>query len=263
VVISVFPLVFLSWIRSFQELTIFTIVAVLAILASIVVVVVDGKRNATPEVLQATPLFTPMMSSLRFLGPATFTYTIHYCVMSMGVEGLTEADSCKEPNEQTDLQERGRTQVTSYNASNQGASKGESAPAPAATSAAKYALEHDSGEAAEDSDYSAAAAAASPKAAAQNMGNSPESSSSDRFRSDLESGVDHFEVAHMQYKRHSTEEMGFKYLSSASITSIYTPVTAPHDITRPLAAAYLLTCFIVIFHGVTGFAFFQNASIVR
>ena len=88
VVLSVVPLVLLSWIRSFQELTVFTVAAVAAILAAIVMVVVDGQDMADTAAVRSTPLFTSTLSSLNYLGPATFTFTIHYCVLSMGAEGL-------------------------------------------------------------------------------------------------------------------------------------------------------------------------------
>jgi hypothetical protein len=34
------------------------------------------------------PLFSPLPNTLKFLGPATFLFTIHYCVLSMGAEVL-------------------------------------------------------------------------------------------------------------------------------------------------------------------------------
>ena len=120
VTISIVPLVLLSWIRSFQELTVFTVAAVLAILAAIVMVVIDGQQTMkqTGMNLASTPAFTSLPSSLNYLGPATFTFTIHYCVLSMGAEGLAsdkglivvsqQQQSNRQPTDD-DLTEVGRT----------------------------------------------------------------------------------------------------------------------------------------------------------
>ena len=118
VAISIVPLVLLSWIRSFQELTLFTVAAVLAILAAIVMVVLDGQQTMkqTGMGLANTPAFTTLPSSLNYLGPATFTFTIHYCVLSMGAEGLANDKGLIVVSQQSnrqrtddDLTEEGRT----------------------------------------------------------------------------------------------------------------------------------------------------------
>ena len=49
---------------------------------------IDGYQNTTISVIKKTPLFSPLNSSLDFLGTATFCYTIHYCVLAIGAEGL-------------------------------------------------------------------------------------------------------------------------------------------------------------------------------
>ena len=87
-IIAVFPLILLSWIRSFQELTLFTIAGMIALIASLCIILIDGYRNTTDQSVGSTPLFLPLRSSLNFLGPATFCYTIHYCVLAIGAEGL-------------------------------------------------------------------------------------------------------------------------------------------------------------------------------
>ena len=109
VTISIVPLVLLSWIRSFQELTVFTVAAVLAILAAIVMVVIDGQQTMkqTGLGLASTPAFTSLPSSLNYLGPATFTFTIHYCVLSMGAEGLTNDKELIVVSQQSNRQRTG------------------------------------------------------------------------------------------------------------------------------------------------------------
>lgn len=89
VTITVIPLILLSWIRSFEELTIFTIIGVCAIIGSICAISVDGYSFVDSSVLKETPLFLP--DALTFLGPATFCYTIHYCVLAIGAEALTSS----------------------------------------------------------------------------------------------------------------------------------------------------------------------------
>lgn len=82
------PLILLSWIRSFRELTIFTAIGVIGLIISIFVILIDGLRETTGEIIENTPLFLPIGKTLSFIGPATFCYTIHYCVLAMGAEGL-------------------------------------------------------------------------------------------------------------------------------------------------------------------------------
>jgi Transmembrane amino acid transporter protein len=82
------PLILLSWVRSFRELTIFTAIGVIVLVISIFVILIDGLRETTGEIIENTPLFLPIGKTLSFIGPATFCYTIHYCVLAMGAEGL-------------------------------------------------------------------------------------------------------------------------------------------------------------------------------
>lgn len=88
---AVFPLTLLAWIRSFRELTILTTVGVLAIIATVIFVVYDGQhgRHGNVEPKTNVPLFIPA-TFLNFVGPATFVFTSHYCVLSMGTEALQE-----------------------------------------------------------------------------------------------------------------------------------------------------------------------------
>jgi len=88
---AIFPLTILAWIRSFRELTVFTTIGVVAIIATVVYVVYDGQINhdETDENDTFTPLFIPK-TALNFVGPATFLFTSHYCVLAMGAEALEE-----------------------------------------------------------------------------------------------------------------------------------------------------------------------------
>ena len=92
ILISSLPLILLSWIRSFKEMTIFTLFGVLAILVSIVAIVMDGfVRREDSETIDKIVLFAPE-TYLNFLGPATFLFTVHYCVLSMGAESLSAGE---------------------------------------------------------------------------------------------------------------------------------------------------------------------------
>jgi len=85
------PLILLSWIRSFRELTLFTVVGCGAILLAIWAIIFDGsarlKSHGSSQGEDNYPLFAPS-TSLNFLGPSTFTFTIHYVVLSMGAESV-------------------------------------------------------------------------------------------------------------------------------------------------------------------------------
>jgi hypothetical protein len=82
------PLVLLSWVRSFKELFFFTATGVIALVTATLIILADGMKNTTEGVVERTPLFLSLNSTLHFLGPATFCYTIHYCVLAIGAEGL-------------------------------------------------------------------------------------------------------------------------------------------------------------------------------
>jgi len=84
---ALIPLVLLSWIRTFRELSLFTLIGVLAITGSVMLVMLDGSSNYTGD--EHTPLILPKRI-MNYIGPATFTFTIHYCVLSMGSEVLLE-----------------------------------------------------------------------------------------------------------------------------------------------------------------------------
>ena len=66
----------------------FTVVGLLSLIASVLIILIDGYQNTTISIIEKTPLFFPINSSLNFLGTATFCYTIHYCVLAIGAEGL-------------------------------------------------------------------------------------------------------------------------------------------------------------------------------
>ena len=87
------PLVLLSWIRSFRELTFFTLFGSIAILFSIFILLIDGylqysSESMTVHELNGISLFLPR--SIEFIGPVTFLFTIHYIVLSMGKEVLSQ-----------------------------------------------------------------------------------------------------------------------------------------------------------------------------
>ena len=87
------PLILLSWIRSFRELTFFTLFGSIAILFSIFILLIDGYLQYSSESLSADELhgisiFLPQ--SIEFIGPVTFLFTIHYIVLSMGKEILSQ-----------------------------------------------------------------------------------------------------------------------------------------------------------------------------
>ena len=84
------PLVLLSWIRQFKELTFFTVLGVVSICIAIASILVDGYQQ--DELPYDVVSFKPS-SSFNFFGPATFLYTIHYCVLSMGTEALRDSDA--------------------------------------------------------------------------------------------------------------------------------------------------------------------------
>lgn len=81
------PLILLSWVRSFRNLSFFTILGVIALFLAILAVIYDGLTKMKTTVDDA-PYFMPLGSTLNFLGPTTFLFTIHYCVLSMGAESL-------------------------------------------------------------------------------------------------------------------------------------------------------------------------------
>ena len=82
---AVIPLILLSWIRSFHELTLITVFGVVALMLSIVCLFIDGSNSAAD--MESTPLIIPA-TILNFVGSATFLFTIHYCVLSIGAESL-------------------------------------------------------------------------------------------------------------------------------------------------------------------------------
>ena len=89
VTVAVTPfLVVLSFIRSFKELTILTAAGVISLAITVVIIMIDGAKHTTMDTVKSTPLFLPLSSTLIFIGPATFCYTIHYCVLAIGAEEL-------------------------------------------------------------------------------------------------------------------------------------------------------------------------------
>ena len=83
------PLILVSWIRSFHELSFFTTVGVLAIVCSVAAILYGGYSQKDPHMFDFSDvnLFIPG-ATFQFIGVVTFTFTIHYCVLSMGEEVL-------------------------------------------------------------------------------------------------------------------------------------------------------------------------------
>ena len=91
------PLILLSWIRSFRNLSLFTIIGVFSIILAAFAIIYDGSSHMKGS-LKSTPLFTSLPSTMKFLGPATFLFTIHYCALSVGSEILHERKHERELN---------------------------------------------------------------------------------------------------------------------------------------------------------------------
>jgi amino acid permease len=83
------PLILVSWVRSFEELSFFTIIGVFAIVCSVVAILYGGYKQNDPLLFDFSDvvLFDPG-AAFQFIGVVTFTFTIHYCVLSMGEEVL-------------------------------------------------------------------------------------------------------------------------------------------------------------------------------
>lgn len=85
-IIAAIALVFLSFIRSFSDLSIFTTIGVVANLGSFIAVFVMGMNldSSTYHVVSFQ-----LYPTMTFVGSATFMFGIHYCIVSMGAEILT------------------------------------------------------------------------------------------------------------------------------------------------------------------------------
>lgn len=100
------PLILLSWIRTYKELAIFTLIGVCSIITSVFVIVWDGYMhyheqnsdhtgsNSSDASSDTTPLLVlPLLlphTMMQFVGPATFIFTLHYCILAMGSEMLLQ-----------------------------------------------------------------------------------------------------------------------------------------------------------------------------
>ena len=85
-IFAAIALIFLSFIRSFSDLSVFTTVGVVANLGSFIAVFVMGTTldSSTYEVV-----YLKVYPTMTFVGSATFMFGIHYCIVSMGAEILT------------------------------------------------------------------------------------------------------------------------------------------------------------------------------
>lgn len=82
------PIILLSWIRSFNELTFFSIFGGISLIVASTVVLLYGSENFS-DGLNDVPLVIPS-TYFNFLGPSTFLFTVNYFVLSLGEEVLTK-----------------------------------------------------------------------------------------------------------------------------------------------------------------------------
>lgn len=83
------PLILISWIRSFRELSFFTTVGVSAIVLSVCAIIYGGFKQDDPYMFDLDDLVIfNVGTAFQFVGVVTFTFTIHYCILSMGEEVL-------------------------------------------------------------------------------------------------------------------------------------------------------------------------------
>jgi len=92
VIVATIPLMALSLLRGFRELAIFAVIGFWIIVIALLIIVFDGFAVDTggdgiSHILE-TPLFGSTKSIMKFLGPATFTFTVHYMLTAMGAEFL-------------------------------------------------------------------------------------------------------------------------------------------------------------------------------
>jgi amino acid permease len=102
VIIGTLPLVLLSWVRTFSDLSYSTTLGIVAVVASIIALFADGMDHIIGD-WTSVPLFIPSKAP-NFLGPSTFLFTIHYCILSMGAEFLQSKRSMLLHNDTEDNQ---------------------------------------------------------------------------------------------------------------------------------------------------------------
>ena len=99
IVVSTVPLVFISWIRSFKELSWITIFGCMSLIFAIGFIEYDGYVNSKPTSTLINVDIIRVNTILDFVGPVTFLFTIHYCLLSMGAEILvTESKNENSPS---------------------------------------------------------------------------------------------------------------------------------------------------------------------
>lgn len=62
------PLILLSWIRSFRNLSVFTVISVVSIILAVFAIIYDGSNRMKPGSIRDAPLFLSLTSTLNFLG---------------------------------------------------------------------------------------------------------------------------------------------------------------------------------------------------
>lgn len=84
--IATTPLIMLCLIKSFRELTIFTVFGVIALVIAVFAIIIDGSTKVDPNFDDVTILkFSTLQNCL---GPVTFLFTVHYTVLAMSAEIL-------------------------------------------------------------------------------------------------------------------------------------------------------------------------------
>jgi amino acid permease len=86
IVAATIPLVLLSWIRTFRDLTIFTVFGVVALVATVMVILYDGSQKVGGSLADTS--MVKWDTSINYLGQVTFLFTIHYTTLAMGAETL-------------------------------------------------------------------------------------------------------------------------------------------------------------------------------
>lgn len=90
IVLCSLPLIFLSWVRSFNDMANYTIVSLLCILCSLVIVLMDGYHTHYDEWSSSYSASANYINAgiLNYVGPVIFSCTVHYYVLSMHSEHI-------------------------------------------------------------------------------------------------------------------------------------------------------------------------------
>lgn len=89
-------LLLLAFVRSFHELSVFAGAGTVFVAATILLIALDNNSPSTSlfSLIKSSPVIQ-FPNMISFLGPATFLFTVHYCVMAISSEALREANAIK------------------------------------------------------------------------------------------------------------------------------------------------------------------------